>query len=257
MVVAMAHKLYVVHGSHPCATVEKALELKGIPYKTVEMIPPSHALLQQLRFGARTVPAMLFEDGTKVSGSRALLERLEEMVPQPSVYGADAETQAPVRRAEEWGDEVLQPIARRLLWFAFAKHPQAMPGYQAGSKLPALPPRVVVALAPVITRLEARLNDVDEGNVRSDLKALPAHLDRIDAWIGEGVMGGEQPNAADLQIATTLRLLMTIGDVKPLIAPRPAGALTFRLLEPLPGSVPAGVLPAQWVPEPPSPSRTP
>src|SRR3954451_24133778 len=29
-------KLYVVHGSHPCATVEEALRLKGIAYKKVE-----------------------------------------------------------------------------------------------------------------------------------------------------------------------------------------------------------------------------
>lgn len=252
----MANKLYVVHGSHPCATVERALDLKGIPYEKVEIIPPAHVVLQRLRFGARTVPAMAFADGTKLSGSRALLSRLEEMVPEPSLYGTDAETQAQVRRAEEWGDEVLQPIGRRLLWYAFAQHPQSMPGYQEGSKLPALPPRVVVALAPLITRLEARMNDVDEGNVRSDLKALPAHLHRVDAWIDEGVLGNEQPNAADLQITTTLRLLMTIGDVKPLIAPRPAGELTLRLFAPLPGSVPAGVFPAEWLPGAP-PERTP
>ncbi len=245
----MPNKLYVVHGSHPCATAEEALKLKGIPYETVEMIPPSHAVLQRVRFGERTVPAMAFADGTKVSGSRALLQRFEEMVPEPSLYGSDPDAQAKVRRAEEWGDEVLQPIGRRLLWFAFAKHPRAMAGYQEGAKLPALPQPVLLALAPIVTRLEAKLNDVDEGNARADLKALPAHLDRVDAWIDEGVMGGEHPNAADLQITATLRLLMTIGDVKPLIAPRPAGALAVRLLAPLPGSVPAGVFPAAWLPD--------
>jgi hypothetical protein len=33
--------------------------------------------------------------------------------------------------------------------------------------------------------------------VRRDLAALPGILQRIDDWIAEGVIGGEQPNAAD------------------------------------------------------------
>jgi hypothetical protein len=30
------HTLYVIHGSHPCAAVERAFALKGIPYQRVE-----------------------------------------------------------------------------------------------------------------------------------------------------------------------------------------------------------------------------
>ena len=248
MVCAMAHKLYVVNGSHPCVAVHRALEIKGIPYKTVEMVPPMHAPLQRLRFGKRTVPGMRFEDGTKVSGSRAIVHRLEELAPEPPLFPADPAAREQVERAEEWGDEVLQPIARRLLWSTFRRHPRAMPAYQEGSKLPALPAPVVLALAPLITRIEGRMNHADDGNVRADLKALGGHLDRVDGWIAEGVLGGEQPNAADLQIATTLRLLMTIGDVRPLIEGRPAGDLALRLFPTAPGSTPAGVFPADWVP---------
>src|SRR3954465_2846475 len=43
--------LYVGHGSHPCAAVERALELKGVDFRVVELPPPLHALLQQVRFG--------------------------------------------------------------------------------------------------------------------------------------------------------------------------------------------------------------
>ena len=39
----MPAKLYVVHGSHPCATVQRALDMKAVPYKVVELLPPLHA----------------------------------------------------------------------------------------------------------------------------------------------------------------------------------------------------------------------
>ena len=59
------------------------------------------------------------------------------------------------------------------------------------------------------------------------------------------MLGGEQPNAADLQIAPTIRLLYALDDVRPLIAGRPAEAFTFRLLDRPAATVPAGALPIQ------------
>ena len=64
--------------------------------------------------------------------------------------------------------------------------------------------------------------------MRADLAALPGALERIDDWIEEGVLGAETPNAADLQIATSVRLLMTLDDVRPAIEGRPAGELATR-----------------------------
>ena len=72
---------------------------------------------------------------------------------------------------------------------------------------------------------------------------LPAHIDLVGAWIADGVLGGEPPNAADLQIAPSVRLLMTIGDVRPLVAGRPAEELALRLFPDWPGNAPAGILP--------------
>jgi glutathione S-transferase len=71
-------------------------------------------------------------------------------------------------------------------------------------------------------------------------------LQRIDDWIAEGVLGGGQPNAADLQIATSLRLLMTLDDVRPAIEARPCGEVASRVVPDFPGQVPA-VLPAAWL----------
>ena len=50
----------------------------------------------------------------------------------------------------------------------------------------------------------------------------PALLDRVDALIAEGVIGGHDYNVADFQIATSVRLLMTLEDLRGAIEPRPA-----------------------------------
>ncbi len=245
----MPNKLFMIDGSHPCATVERALTMKGIPYKTVELVPPMHAPVARALFGKRTVPAMKFEDGTKVSGSRAILAELERRVPEPSLWPADETQRAAVAEAERWGDEVFQSIPRRILWPAFQRNPKALPSFTENSKIPA-PGAALVAMAPVLTRVERRMNGATDAATRADLLALPAHLDRIDAWIADGTLGGEPPNAADLQILPSVRLLMTIGDVAPLIEGRPVADLVRRALPAIGGHVPAGTYPADWLPAP-------
>jgi glutathione S-transferase len=90
-------------------------------------------------------------------------------------------------------------------------------------------------------------NKAKDENVVADLKAMPSQLEKIDAWIAEGVLGGETPNAADLQIGSTIRLLNTIADVRPLLENHAAMALT-RYFPPIVGEIPAGTLPAEWFP---------
>ena len=249
----VAIDLYVVHGSHPCAAVERALELKGLAFRRIELPPPFHAPIQRLVFGRRTVPAIKLEGGEKVSGSRPILQRLEEIAPEPPLWPRDGEARALVERAEEWGDEVYQPIARRLLWGAMRHCPEALVTYADGSTIP-LPKPAIRATAPAIVRGEIALNKASDGAVRADLRNLPRHLDRIDGWIEQGVLGGERPNAADLQIAPTSRLLMTIGDVAPFFAGRPAEIHARALFGEQAGSVPRGVLPADWIAGSPAPA---
>lgn len=242
-------RLYVVHGSHPCATVESALQRKGIPYKVTELPPPMHMPVMRLMFGQRTVPAIKI-DGEKISGSRAIMHKLDELRPEPRLYPADGAQRAKVEEAETWGDEVLQPLARRVLWPTFRAHPEAMLTYQPGSKLPPIPGPVLKAIAPVATRIEMRANQATDETYPEDLRSLPELLGRVDQWIADGVLGADEPNAADLQIATSLRLLMTFGDLRPIIEAHPAGELANRLFPDYPGDVPAGVIPAELLPVP-------
>ena len=243
----MTAVLYAIPASHQCALVERALQLKQVDYRRVELIPVLHRPVMRLRFHASSVPALAFADGERVSGSRRIVRTLEERVPSPPLLPADGDARRDVERAEEWGDQVLEPVARRVVWAAIRRDPATTMGYSDGAKLP-VPRWFARVNTPVVSWLAARVNGAGDLAVRADLVSLPSHLDRVDGWIARGVLGGEAVNAADLQIAASLRLLLTVGDVAPLIDARPAGALARRVFASYPGGVDVGVLPAGWVP---------
>jgi glutathione S-transferase len=92
-------------------------------------------------------------------------------------------------------------------------------------------------------------NKATDEAARADIAALGAQLDHIDGLIANEVLGGEQPNAADLQIGSTVRLLLTIGDVRPMVEGRAAARLT-RYFPPMVGDIEPGVLPAEWLASP-------
>jgi glutathione S-transferase len=236
--------LYVLPGSHPCAAVEAALGLKSMPFRRVVLMPLSQVIAGPLLYGATTVPGMRL-DGQRIHGSRAIMRRLDALQAEPPLLpppgGADYSR---VLEAERWGDELLQSVPRRIIYAAFVRRPQAMESFAAG-QLP-LPPWALRPALPLTARLLAVKNGAGDAAARADVAALPAQLERIDEWIAGGLLGGERPNAADLQIGSSIRLLLSIGDLRPLIEPHPAAALA-RYFPRLAGDVPAGVLPPEWL----------
>jgi glutathione S-transferase len=245
----MTAKLYVVAASHPCFAVKRALELKGIAYKRVEWPPTVHVPMQRLRFSQGTVPGLVL-DGERMIGSRSIMHRLDEVSPEPLLYPTDPEARRAVEEADRWGEEVLQALARRMTWWALRHEPRAITSYGEDSQLP-LPDFASVASAPLIVRLEWRINDVSDGQARKDVEALPGHFDRIDGWIASGTMdAGDGPNAADLQIGSSIALLNTIADLRPILEGRPSLEAALREFPDFPGEIPAGTLPPGWVAAP-------
>jgi glutathione S-transferase len=242
-VMAPRAKLYVLPGSHPCAAVEAGLALKSIDYARVELLPITPVLVGPLRWGGTTVPGLRI-DGERIVGSRPIMRRLDGMAAEPALLPSDASRER-VLEAERWGDEVFQSVPRRLIDAAFLRRPREMESYAAGAKLP-LSPALMRPAMPLTARLMAIKNKASDEAARADIAALPAHLDRVDGWIEEGLLGGEQPNAADLQIGSTVRLLLSIGDVRPLVEGRAAASLV-RYFPPMVGAVGAGALPAEWL----------
>lgn len=233
---------HVLPPSHPCAAVEAALRLKGLEYEKVELPPGKHIEMMNGLYGAHTVPGMLVDD-EPVHGSNPIMERLEQIAPEPSLYPADrAEA---VRAAAAWGDAELQPVGRRLPWGALYFRPEALGTFTPGGT-PLDPAGTDYAIRFV--RGTVKYHNLTMVDVAADLQNLPGLLDQVDAYVSEGLLAGEAPNAADFQIGATLSVLLTVGDVKPMIEARPAVRVARKWFVDRPGHVPAGAFPTGWVP---------
>src|SRR3954452_967572 len=235
--------LHLLPPSHPCATVEAALKLKGLDYERVELQPGPHVeeMARVYGEGRTTVPGVLIDD-EPVHGSNAILEHLERLAPEPSLY-PDARGAA-VAEAARWGDEVLQDLGRRLPWGALHFRPEAMGSFGGAG---ALDPAGTDYAIPFV-RASWKYHRISAVQLAADLAGLPAKLDHVDGLVADGVLAGAAPNAADLQIGATLSVLLTVGDVRPLVEGRPAEHVARRFFDDRPGLVPAGAFPAGWVP---------
>jgi glutathione S-transferase len=242
----VANRLYVIPASHPSIAVQAMLARKGIPYERTDLMPViSKGALRALGFPRNTVPAMKLE-GKRVQGTGAIARKLDELKPDPQIVPNDSKQRARVEEVEAWGDEELQSLARRTLWNSMKRDRSPLRSYSEGAKL-GIPIGLAIKTAAPIVAASARFNKADDEHVRADLEALPGALDKIDAWINEGVIGGEPPNIGDYQVAPSLRLLMTLDDLRPFIENRPAGKLAMRIIPEYPGHTPAGAYPDEWL----------
>jgi glutathione S-transferase len=234
--------LHAVPPSHPCMTVAAALELKGLAFERIDF--PHTERLERMQEiygeGNSTVPGALI-DGEPVHGSRAILARLEQLAPEPTLFPSEA-----VREAERWGDQELQDLGRCLPWGAMHFRPESMGTFAGPGAQPLDAPGTDFAIKFV--RATWRYHGITATRLHDDLAGLPAKLEHIERLAESGVIGGEQPNAADLQIGATIRVLLPLADLRPLLGGTAGERIAMRWFPEYPGEVPAGAYPAGWVP---------
>ena len=221
----MTATLYAIPGSHAVRTGELMLEHKGIPFRRVNFPPgPHRVLVRVLGFPGDRVPAVKFEDGRRAQGTRELPRVLDELVPEPRLVPDDARA----LEAEVWADEVLQQWARRMVASAGARNPDALSGRGADGRLGVLLARndvrrrVTAGAVLVVFRAYKRQQ-------RDDRKRTGEILDKVDAWIDEGVLNGEQLRSPDFAVASSLALVEYIVALKPELQRRPLMALMDRV----------------------------
>jgi glutathione S-transferase len=237
--------LYTLPGSHPGLTTALMLERKGIEFDQTDLLPViSKGVLRALRFKGTTVPALMI-NGERLQGSIEIARGLDRLVPEPPLLPADQELRERVLEAESFGESELQHPIRQILWWLLKRNRDAMFSYVENARLP-VPKKLAVKTGGPLVAASVHFNAADDDNVRAALAALPAQLDRLDEYIREGVIGGETPNAADFQIAATLRLAMTVEDLRPAVESRPCGQLALRILPSYDGHLPPG-LPQAWL----------
>jgi len=239
---APALVLHAVPPSHPCMTAEAAIRLKGLPYERVDLpMTGEHPARMQEIYGEgnSTVPGLLV-DGEPVHGSRAILARLEEIEPEPVLYPSDE-----VREAERWGDEELQDLGRRLPWGALHFRPELLAASGGGEPLDGAGTDFAIRYV----RAAWAYHRITAERLADDLAGLPAKLEHIESLAQAGVIGGEAPNAADLQIGATIRVILPIADLDPLLTGTAAERIALRHFPDRKGALPRGTYPAGWVPE--------
>ena len=245
------YKLYVIPGSHACRAAMLMLDHKRVPYKAVNFVTLSHPVMARLhgfdaggetrsaggkrpfglRFGDRlgTVPG-LKAGKRRVSTNHRIARYLDEQHPEPPLFPADPAQRAKVEEAEEWANGPLQMAARRIPGAAIRRDPETMARSSADGRLGYLLYKRPLTRRVVIPWLAGSVFAASANPERDPATELPAMLDRIDAWIEEGVLGGQELNAADFMVAPSLALILYRPDVMPMFEGRPALGLVDRLL---------------------------
>jgi hypothetical protein len=100
---------------------------------------------------------------------------------------------------------------------------------------------------PVTWYNARRVGANDTEHVRKTIEMLPPLLDHVDDLLNEGTIGGEQRNAADFQIGTSVRLLMTFADLAPALEGRGAVRFATELMPDYPTGIPAGFVRQEWL----------
>jgi glutathione S-transferase len=240
----MDARLYALAVSHPAHSARLMLEHKEVDHRVSNLLPGFHPLqLRAAGFRGATVPALSI-DGRRVQGSRAISRTLDELVSGHPLFPADPEARRAVEEAERWGEQELQEVVRRIFRWATA-HRQAVRRW-LGEVVRAPAPGIGGALNLPVALAFARRSGATDERVRADLEELPRLLDHVDELIETGVIGGDPPNAADFQIAPSVRLLMAFPELRPQVDERPGARLALRLLEKIPEPIPAE-LPSSWL----------
>ena len=241
-----ANKLYWFQISSPSQAVRKMLELKGIEYDSVNVLPGNQRIHMRLAgFPGKTVPGLVL-DGRKIQTSRAIARALEEAVPEPALFPADPAERARVEEAERWGDEELQMVLRRPFLYGSARNNSLRRWVADHSPLPA--PGVGARLGALSGRHLARVRGATEEAVRADLAGLPAALDHADSLVADGTINPQAPNAAAFQVLSVVRLMDCLSDLHGYVAPRPCGSAA-REVFPEDFARPApNFLPPDWLP---------
>ena len=245
----MAVVLYWQAISHPSQAARKMLDLKGVDYERVDVLPLSQRVhLRLAGFRGGTVPALKL-DRQKVQGTRQISRALDARWPRAPLFPADPALRARVEEAERWGDEEFQPIPRRLFRFAVANNHELRRWAVRSQKLPA-PELLATAMKPLVGYYAGTIESDErrgtEDNVRADLRNLPKMLDRVDALLADETLSLEPPNAATLQILATVRLLAAFADLQPLLGGHTSAAHANHLFADYPVELPRFMDP-EWL----------
>ena len=122
----MAIKLYQFCISHYCEKVRWAMDVKGVRYTPVNLLPGQHArTVKQLAGGESSVP-VIDHDGQIVQGSAAIIDYLDATFPEHPLTPADPELKAQALAWEKRLDDEAGPAIRTWIYHYFLQRPKVV-----------------------------------------------------------------------------------------------------------------------------------
>jgi glutathione S-transferase len=212
------------------------LDLKGIDYDLVEVLPGTQRVhLRLARFRHGTVPALEI-DGRRNLGSRRNSRALDGLQPEPALFPADPERRRAIEAAERWGDEELQSVPRRILRWGMVRDVDLRIWLaQLNPRAPA--PAAMARLSGPVARYYAWVVHAETDRVRRDVAQLPSMLGRVDELVSERVISLEHPNAATFQVLCTVRALLGFADFEHEVGVRSSAPMARKLFPHFPAAL--------------------
>jgi glutathione S-transferase len=151
-----------------------------------------------------------------VQGSRAIAAELDRRFPEaPRLFPADAGARRLVEQAERSGEE-LQNAARRIAYFHLRRGPDILAGQLRPGREATLSARLA---ARALIAVASRATGASDERALADLDELPERLAEIEGWLRASLLGEGEKNAADFQIAPSLRVLLLFPKAAAMIEP--------------------------------------
>jgi glutathione S-transferase len=190
-------KLFQIPFSHNCVKVRRALDLKGLPYETVNINPALRGDVKRAS-GQTFVPALV--DGERsVADSTAILLYLEERYPRPALLPEEPEPRAECLILESWADAAFMKLTRRLAYWRVISSPQAL-GVLFFPRAPAPARRAAGSFARQV--LMRRLGMSAERNRLDELEAPRAAAVAVTRLGGREHLVCDRVTIADIALAS-------------------------------------------------------
>ncbi len=161
------------------------MDLKGLPYRKVEVNPYSKKELPELPEGTpRKVPVLQFEDRT-VQDSTDILAFLEQRFDgAPSLLPADAPSRDRAKEIEDWVDTDLTQVLPTVIYGTWGEAAKAAQVTAKSSNFGPLANVMVRAGGSLIMHQIAK-RIVKKRGGGDPHEMLGAELDRLEAWLGD------------------------------------------------------------------------
>lgn len=194
--------------SHYNEKVRWALDWKGIAHERVDYLPGPHAPQMQRLSGQMQVPVLQIGDRT-IAGSAAIIDALEQLQPDPSLYPADPARRERALALQRHFDDEVGPRVRCALFSVLIREPAYLCRIFAGRR--SAPVRAGYrALFPVTKQVVGRSMKLFDARAVDDAFAgTRAALDLVAREVGpSGQLAGDSFSVADLTAAANLALLV-------------------------------------------------